>query len=128
MKGLKERLLYFIEYKGLPVQMFEKIVGLSNAAVSKMGDNTRRSTIDKISKSFPELDVNWLLTGQGEMLSYGQDAESISNKVQEPTSHYGRKELMKEMVSPHIYFLCQPWEERSLVLQLQAQCYRTAKP
>ncbi len=50
MKGLKERLLYFIEYKGLPVQMFEKIVGLSNAAVSKMGDNTRRSTIDKISK------------------------------------------------------------------------------
>ena len=65
MKGLKERLLYFIEYKGLPVQMFEKIVGLSNAAVSKMGDNTRRSTIDKISKSFPELDVNWLLTGQG---------------------------------------------------------------
>ena len=93
MKGLKERLLYFIEYKGLPVQMFEKIVGLSNAAVSKMGDNTRRSTIDKISKSFPELDVNWLLTGQGEMLSYGQDAESISNKVQEPTSHYGRKEL-----------------------------------
>ena len=93
MKGLKERLLYFIEYKGLPVQMFEKIVGLSNAAVSKMGDNTRRSTIDKISKSFPELDVNWLLTGQGEMLYYGQDAESISNKVQEPTSHYGRKEL-----------------------------------
>ena len=92
MKGLKERLLYFIEYKGLPVQMFEKIVGLSNAAVSKMGDNTRRSTIDKISKSFPELDVNWLLTGQGEMLYYGQDAESISNKVQEPTSHYGRKE------------------------------------
>lgn len=73
--------------------MFEKIVGLSNAAVSKMGDNTRRSTIDKISKSFPELDVNWLLTGQGEMLYYGQDAESISNKVQEPTSHYGRKEL-----------------------------------
>ena len=24
MKGLKEQLLYFIEYKGLPVQMFEK--------------------------------------------------------------------------------------------------------
>ena len=43
MKGLKERLLYFIEYKGLPVQMFEKIVGLSNAAVSKMGDNLNRS-------------------------------------------------------------------------------------
>lgn len=93
MKGLKERLLYFIEYKGLPVQMFEKIAGPSNAAVSKTGDNTRRPTIDKISKPFPELDVDWLLTGQGETLSYGQDAESVSNKVQEPTSRHGRKGL-----------------------------------
>ena len=52
MAGLKERLTYFIEHTGLTVQMFEKTVGLSNGAVSKMGDNTRRSTIDKISNFF----------------------------------------------------------------------------
>ena len=78
MKGLKERLLYFIEYKGLPVQMFEKIVGLSNAAVSKMGDNTRRSTIDKISKSFPELDVNWLLMG-GTLTGFAAPGAMLQN-------------------------------------------------
>lgn len=68
MAGLKERLFYFIEYKGLTVQSFEKTVGLSNGAVSKMGDNTRRSTIDKISNFFCDLNKNWLLTGEGEML------------------------------------------------------------
>lgn len=65
---LKDRLLEFIEFKSLTVQGFEKYVGLSNAAVSKMGDNTRRSTIDKISIKFPELNRVWLLTGQGDML------------------------------------------------------------
>lgn len=68
MAGLKERLFYFIEYKGLTVQSFEKTVGLSNGAVSKMGDNTRRSTVDKISNFFGDLNKNWLLTGEGEML------------------------------------------------------------
>lgn len=65
---LKSRIIEFIEYKGLSVQSFELQCGLSNGAVSKMGNNTRRSTIDKISNSFPELNVNWLLTGDGEML------------------------------------------------------------
>lgn len=67
--GLKERLLSFIEFKTLSVQRFEQEVGLSNASVSKMGDNTRRSTIDRISNKFPDININWLLTGEGEMLN-----------------------------------------------------------
>lgn len=66
--NLKNRILQFIEYKGITVQEFEKRAGLSNASVSKMGDNTRTSTLDKLSNSFPELNVNWLRTGEGEML------------------------------------------------------------
>lgn len=67
--GLKERLLLFIEYKGMSTQKFERIVGLSNASVSKMGDNTRQSTLDKISTKFPDLDIVWLKTGIGEMIN-----------------------------------------------------------
>lgn len=65
---LKDRILEFVAYKGLTVQYFEKKVGLSNGAVAKMGDNTRRSTLDKVSNTFPELNEAWLLTGEGEML------------------------------------------------------------
>lgn len=66
---LKNRLIQFIEYKGFTIRSFEGRVGLSNGAVSKMGDGTRRSTLDKISTAFPELNTAWLLTGEGEMLN-----------------------------------------------------------
>lgn len=68
MSSLNTRIRDFITYKGITVQNFEATVGLSNGAVSKMADNTRRSTLDKISKCFPELNANWLVTGEGEML------------------------------------------------------------
>lgn len=70
---LKSRLIEFIEHKGLSVQSFEIQCNLSNGAVSKMGNNTRRSTIDKISKSYPELNTSWLLTGEGNMLLNNSD-------------------------------------------------------
>ena len=62
-----ERLLTFIECKGLNVRQFEMIVGLSNGAVSKIGDSIRKSTIERISKAFPDLSTTWLTTGYGEM-------------------------------------------------------------
>lgn len=71
---LKSRLIEFIEYKGLSVQSFEIQCNLSNGAVSKMGNNTRRSTLDKISKSYPELNTAWLLTGEGNMLLNNSDS------------------------------------------------------
>lgn len=81
---LKSRLIEFIDYKGLSVQSFELQCGLSNGAASKMGNNTRRSTIDKISKSYPELNTNWLLTGEGGMLLDSIDSvpqKSFTNGV-----------------------------------------------
>lgn len=74
--GLRERIMQYISYKRMTVQMFELKTGISNGAVAKMGDNTRRSTLDKISNKFPDLNKAWLLTGEGEMLN---DTSSISN-------------------------------------------------
>ena len=34
-----------------------------------MGDNTRRSTVNKIYNVYPQLDIDWLLTGKGSMLN-----------------------------------------------------------
>lgn len=67
--ALKERIIEFIDYKKISIQSFEKQVGLSNGAVYKMGDNTRRKTLDLISDKFPDLNYNWLLTGEGEMIN-----------------------------------------------------------
>ena len=65
---LKERILAFIEKMGLTKAQFEKNAGLSNGFVDKSGDNSRRSSLDKISTAYPQLNMVWLLTGEGEML------------------------------------------------------------
>lgn len=65
---MKERLLQFIEYLGFTKAEFERKCGLSNGSVSKMGDNTRMSTIDAISNLYPELNIAWLRTGEGSMI------------------------------------------------------------
>ena len=66
---MNERILQFIEYLGISVSEFERSCNLSNGAVSKMGDNTRRATLNKICYIYPQLNIDWLLTGKGDMIN-----------------------------------------------------------
>lgn len=92
---MNERINVFIQSLGITVSEFERLCGLSNGAVSKMGDNTRTSTIDKISKTYPSLNIAWLRTGEGEMIkgsvsqtSHGDNSPNINGNGNhlEPTS------------------------------------------
>lgn len=69
METLKDRLLLVIEKMGVTKAQFEKRAGLSNGFVDKCGDNTRRTSLDKISNTYPMINISWLLTGEGEMLN-----------------------------------------------------------
>lgn len=63
-----ERLLKFLDYKRINTSRFEQMCGMSNGSMSKLSDNTRRSTYGKIEKAFPDLNIEWLKTGKGQML------------------------------------------------------------
>lgn len=76
---LRDRILKYIEYKGIDKSNFEKQSGLANGFVDKSGDNTRRSSLDKISNAFPDLNIDWILTGQGEMLKERNNLNNIIN-------------------------------------------------
>ena len=67
--SLQDRIRAYIKHLNVSVSEFETKTGLSNGAVSKMGDGTRRATLDRISKKYPSLNKTWLLTGEGEMLT-----------------------------------------------------------
>jgi transcriptional regulator with XRE-family HTH domain len=65
------RLKQFIDYKNINISSFEKKVGMSNASISKPFKNGGTIGVDKLEniiKVFPELDVEWLVTGNGEMI------------------------------------------------------------
>ncbi len=61
-----------ISQLGMTKAQFEKIAGLSNGFVDKTGANTRKSSLDKISIAFPSVNINWLLTGEGEIFKTAQ--------------------------------------------------------
>jgi SOS-response transcriptional repressor LexA len=65
---MKERLIKFLAHLGLGQDKFEKKVGLSRGFVNKVGDSMREVSIKKILAVYPDLNINWLKTGEGSML------------------------------------------------------------
>jgi phage repressor protein C with HTH and peptisase S24 domain len=70
---VKDRLLRFIKYKGLSKNRFEETCGFSKRYVSNISQSIQPDKVKKISLNFPELNVGWLLTGEGEMLRETHD-------------------------------------------------------
>lgn len=66
--NVKERLISFIEYKGLSKNKFEQICGFSKRYVSNISVSLQPDKIERISLNFPDLNIGWLLTGEGEMI------------------------------------------------------------
>lgn len=66
--GAKERLLAFIAHLGIKNAEFERLCGLSNGFVQNTNDRIRRSSLNQISNAFPQLNVDWIISGKGEML------------------------------------------------------------
>lgn len=69
---VKQRLMYFIEYKGITVSRFEKNCGLSNGYMKSLRSNPGLEKLSDILRSYPDLSRVWLLTGEGEMLKTPQ--------------------------------------------------------
>lgn len=66
--SVKERLVAFIEFKGLSKNRFETMCGLSKRYVSNISKSIQPEICKKISLVFPDLNTGWLMTGEGEML------------------------------------------------------------
>lgn len=68
---MKERLKQLIDYYGISTNLFSQKIGVSEGAIRKiLTQNTtiRSDTLEKISQNFTEINMDWLITGRGEML------------------------------------------------------------
>lgn len=73
----KERTLRFIAYKGLSVKKFEEMCGLSNGYVNSMKSGYGSNKLLQVLRAFPELNRDWLVYGEGEMLVESVTIESL---------------------------------------------------
>lgn len=65
---MKKRLIEFLAYLKIGQLKFENNTGLSRGFVNKIGENITQKSLRKIEDAYPELNINWLKTGEGEML------------------------------------------------------------
>ncbi len=82
--SVKERLLEFIRYKNISVKRFEEKCGLSNGYISSMRKGLGVEKLENVLKQFPDLNRDWLLYGEKEMLvnnisgtNYGSIGENV---------------------------------------------------
>lgn len=80
---VRGRLQRYIHHLGIPVSAFERQCGMSNATVANMRKSLAQDKVENISRNYPELNIAWLMTGEGEMLNTNpkakEDAEPQDN-------------------------------------------------
>lgn len=76
--NLSDRLRLFIEYKGISINKFSASVDASNSYFNKIlkdNNSVGSDRIEKILRTYPEINAEWLLTGNGSMLKSEQNQE-----------------------------------------------------
>ncbi|MFK2122532.1 helix-turn-helix transcriptional regulator [Bacteroides fragilis] len=64
--SLKERLLELVKLEGLNPNQFYIKTGLANGFLNTVGEKLRKPSIEKIEKTFPRWNIDYLIKGEGE--------------------------------------------------------------
>lgn len=73
---VKERLTQYLEIKKISKSEFGRVVGVSSAYVSSITRTISPRILKTIGLKYPDLNIEWLLTGEGEMLK-GQSGHTV---------------------------------------------------
>lgn len=74
----KERVIQFLEYKGITKNKFYVETGISNGTLDKVS-GLSLETVEKFYNVYPEINPDWLITGKGEMIKSEKNLNIISN-------------------------------------------------
>ena len=74
---LRERMFYLIEKEGINPNQFYTISGLGNGYLNNVGESFRKPTIEKIKKSFPHWNMDWILYEKGEPIISKENIEVL---------------------------------------------------
>ncbi len=75
-----DRLIQFIKFAGLSARQFDLSIGAGNGYTLRMKKNNASigsDVIENILKVYPELNVVWLITGEGEMFKKKVEIENF---------------------------------------------------
>jgi len=112
-----ERIFYFAELKGISIHKFSMQIGVSNSYFNKMRKNKASvgsDIVEKILRTYPELNAEWLLTGTGDILKINKEmrCEEDINITKERRLQSGGSDASQE--EPAELCLCCKERERTI--------------
>ncbi len=86
MNTVKDRTMLFIKFKGITMKTFEQRCDLSSGYVTSMRKGFGSEKLNNVLMAYPELNREWLLYGEGEMLKASSSSQpQPSTKVERVT-------------------------------------------
>lgn len=74
----KERMKAILAELGISEGAFEEKCNLAKGFVSKIGDTIRVKSQEKIKEKYPQINLTWLITGEGDMFNNSQTFKTPS--------------------------------------------------
>ena len=111
--GVKERLKEFIKSTGMSVKAFEESIGVSNGYVNSISKNIGIDKISLVIEKYPNLNLEWLFTGKGEMLSTKDEGSSEAN---EPKTTYA----MQKFIAPSVVTVSETGQDNIVLVHEKA--------
>jgi hypothetical protein len=86
------RIKQYLDYKGIRVGAFEKVVGMSNGSFASQLKHNKTIGVDKLEnilKKYTDIDIEWLLTGEGDMIKLNvlHEKGEVYKKTEKLTEH-----------------------------------------
>jgi len=96
----KERIKEFLALKKIGQNRFAKDCGFSDSLINNVKGSIGSDKLNKISSRYPELSMDWLITGKGEMLKGEPPEMGVANYVGENARlHRENEELSKKVIA-----------------------------
>lgn len=79
-ENVKQRLMQFIKHLGMTTKSFEFRCGMSNGYIASMRKGLGVEKLNNVLLAFPELNREWLLYGEGEMIKDSDKVEEVKSE------------------------------------------------
>lgn len=78
--SVKDRVKTYLDHIDMNISAFEKSINVSNGYVNSISKSIGIDKIENILENFPNLNIEWLLTGHGSMIK-SNSSSPISSKI-----------------------------------------------
>lgn len=100
--SVKERLKAYLVHKNLRINHFEKSIGASNSFVNNIRVSISPDKLENIANIYKDLNITWLLTGEGEMIKMEGRSLDGNNFVKEERGKYSKDSVTQMPADGHM--------------------------